>query len=296
MSGRRERRPPEVLTRRERPRGERPRYERPRGEHPRDERPRDERPRDERPQGEPAADGLEVTHGLRAGLAVIDARPKEVTRVGFSKASAREVEPKTRGLRAQCMLLADAELDRAAGVAQHEGLLVEAKPRRWATPEELADRLVRARGVGVALDHVKNPYNAGAILRTAAFLGAEALLAGTSAKEPGGLDAQAIRVAEGGAERVLLARTSQLADALALLRKRGVLVVGADGRAEHDVEDAPLSLPAVLVVGHEREGLHERVRAQCDLLVAVRGTGAVESLNVAVAAGILLARLGRLRG
>ena len=242
---------------------------------------------------------LEVTHGLRAGLALIAARPEEVTRVAFSKASAREVEPATRPLRARgvaCMLLSDAELDRAAGVAQHEGLLVEARARRWATPEELGELLVKRRGVAVALDHVKNPYNAGAILRTAAFLGADALLAGVAAKDTtGGLDAQAVRVAEGGAEHVLLARTPHLADALVALRERGVLVIGADGHATADASDAPLSWPLAIVMGHEREGLHPRVRAACDRLVAIRGSGKIESLNVAVAAGILVARATRER-
>jgi TrmH RNA methyltransferase len=221
-----------------------------------------------------------------------------VTRVAFSRASAREVEPRARSLRARgvpCTLLSDAELDRAAGVAQHEGLLVEARARRWATPEELGDALVRGRGLAVALDHVKNPYNAGAILRTAAFLGADALLVGVSKGSAGGLDAQAVRVAEGGAEHVMLARTPHLADALSALRARGVRVIGADGHATEYADDARFSRPLVVVMGHEREGLHPRVRAACDALVAIHGTGNVESLNVAVAAGILLSRATRTR-
>src|SRR5262249_3041729 len=141
----------------------------------------------------------EVTHGLRAGLAVLAARPRDVVRVAFSRASAREVEPATRQLRARgvpCGALSDAELDTLAKVAQHEGLYVEARPRRWRTPEDVAARLLETRGVAVALDRVRNPYNTGAILRSAAFFGVNALLIGAPAQHPG-LDAQAVRVAEG---------------------------------------------------------------------------------------------------
>jgi tRNA G18 (ribose-2'-O)-methylase SpoU len=98
-------------------------------------------------------------------------------------------------------------------------------------------------------------------------------------------------VAEGGAEHVLLARTTDLADTLARLRSRGARIVGADARAPTAVFGFPFPRPVVLVVGNEREGLGDRVRAQCDALVSIPGRGAVESLNVAVAAGVLLGQV-----
>jgi tRNA G18 (ribose-2'-O)-methylase SpoU len=70
-------------------------------------------------------------------------------------------------------------------------------------------------------------------------------------------------------------------------------VFGADGHADASAIGFPFARPAVLVLGHEREGLGERVRAQCEALVAIPGSGAVESLNVAVAAGVLIAELVR---
>lgn len=236
---------------------------------------------------------LETVHGLRAGLALIDARPQDILRIAFSRASAREVEPVTRVLRNKgvpCGLLPDDELDRLAKVQQHEGLYIETRPRTWHTPEALAEYLVKVQGVAIALDRVKNPYNVGAILRSAAFFGVEGMFLGVPALHAG-LDAQAVRVAEGGAEHVMLARTPRLADSLAELRKKGVLVVGADGQARTDAMEFRFSRPAVLVMGHEREGLHDRVRAQCDAVVAIRGSGKVDSLNVAVAAGVLIGKL-----
>lgn len=233
----------------------------------------------------------ETTHGLRAGLAVLARRPRDVLRVAFSRASARVVEPAARALEARgvpCRMLSDAELDRIAGVEQHEGLLVEARPRAWLAPEPWAAELASRRGVAIVLDRVRNPYNVGAIVRSAAFFGVDALLVGAPPDHPG-LDPQAVRVAEGGAEHLALARTAHVAEALAKLRERGVLVVGADGHAKDDLRDVALKRPLALVFGNERDGLHERVKARCDRLAGVRGSGRVESLNVAVAAGVLVA-------
>jgi TrmH RNA methyltransferase len=189
--------------------------------------------------------------------------------------------------RVPCSEISNNELDRFAESTHHEGLCVVARARPWVSSSQLADVLARNRGVGVALDRVRNPYNVGAILRSAAFFGLEAALLGAPAPHPG-IAPTAVRVAEGGAEHLSLSRTTDIAETLARLRARGVAVVGADGRATASASGFGFRRPALLVVGHEREGLGDRVRAQCDALVAVRGAGRIDSLNVAVAAGILM--------
>ena len=151
---------------------------------------------------------------------------------------------------------------------------------------------MRTGGAAIALDRVRNPYNIGAILRSAAFFGVDAALLGAPAPHPA-LAPDAVRVAEGGAENLVLTRTTDLADTLARLRARGVRVVGADGAAPTRAVGFAFARPSILVLGHEREGMSDRVRAQCDAIVSIPGTGAVESLNVAVAAGVLIAELMR---
>jgi TrmH RNA methyltransferase len=238
---------------------------------------------------------VEIVQGLRAGLAVIARRGADVVRVAFSHAVRAEVLDATRlpgARRARCDEVGEAELNRLAESTHHEGLCVIARPRRWLPAHDLGEALVRSQGVAVALDRVRNPYNVGAILRSAAFFGVDAVLLGAPAPHPG-LAPTAVRVAEGGAEHVLLARTTDLADTLARLRSRAARIVGADGRAPTDVFAFSCPRPVVLVVGNEREGLGDRVRAQCDQLVRVPGSGAVESLNVAVAAGVLLGQIVR---
>lgn len=247
------------------------------------------------PHAPPAEHENETVQGLRAGLAVFDERPQDVLRVAYTRAVRSEVSALIRWATSQavpCGEASDADLERVAQSSHHEGLCVLARPRRWLATNELADLLARTRGTCVALDRVRNPYNIGAILRSAAFFGVDAALLGAPAPHPG-LAPTAVRVAEGGVEHVALARTTDLADTLARLRARGAHVVGADGASTADVLTHRFARPAVLVLGNEREGLADRIRAQCDAVVAIRGSGAVESLNVAVAAGVLVSALCR---
>jgi TrmH RNA methyltransferase len=238
------------------------------------------------------ASALELTFGHRAALAVLSQRGREVVHVACVKELVPEVERvlgRTSPL-PRIEVFDEWSLEHRARSNQHEGLVVEARPRRWASTNELAERLLANRGAAIALDRVRNSYNIGAILRSAAFFGIDAALLGAPAPHPG-VDPNAIRVAEGGVENLMLCRTTDLADTLKRLRARGVRVYGADGQASADVLTTTFARPCIVIVGNEREGLNPRVRAECDTIVAIRGTGAVESLNVGVAAGVLCSRL-----
>ena len=236
----------------------------------------------------------ELVQGLRAGLAVFAKRRDDLLRVGYARELRHEVAGLARWAASHgvpCREMTGGELDRIAGVGAPRGAARRGPPAQVALDGELAELLLtRTRGTAVALDRVRNPYNVGAALRSAAFFGVDAALLGAPAPHPG-LAPTAVRVAEGGVEHVQLARTTDLADTLARLRSRGVRVVGADGRATTGAIGFAFGRPSVLVVGNEREGLGDRVRAQCDAVVAIRGSGAVESLNVAVATGVLVAEM-----
>lgn len=247
-----------------------------------------------RPPTEVRDDG-EVIYGLRAGLAVYARRPGDVLRVAFGAGVRGEIGDLGRFADARRIPIAEAseaELARIAGTPHHEGLCVLARPRRWTSAAQLGDALVRAKGAAIALDRVRNPYNVGAILRTAAFFGIDGALLGSIAPHPA-LAPDAVRVAEGGAEHLALSRTTDLADTLGRFRDRGIAVVAADGASTTPAIGFRFARPTVLVLGHEREGVSERVRAQCDAVIAIPGSGAIESLNVAVAAGLLIGELTR---
>ena len=221
---------------------------------------------------------------------MFEARRGDIERVAFSHAARGEAEALVKWASKQrlpCRETREDELARVARSQHHEGLCLVTKPRRFLAPGDLVELLSRRKGTAVALDRVRNPYNVGAILRTAAFFGVDAMILGAPAPHPA-LAPDAVRVAEGGADHVALARTTDLVATLAKLAERGVAIVGADSHAEIEAASFRFPRPVVLVVGHEREGLGARVRERCSALVRVRGEGTLDSLNVAVAAGVLI--------
>ncbi len=248
------------------------------------------------PSSTPSAEPSEIVFGLRACLAVLAKRPDAIREV-FVSADQRE---EARALVARAGMnareLPDRELERVAETAHHEGVVVRTTPRRWASGKELRamfENKMRSP-IGIALDRVRNPYNIGAILRTAAFFGIDVAILGAPAPHPA-LPPDAARVAEGGAEQLTLSRTTDLAETLAQLRKVGVRVYGAENDGAEDITRFTIARPCVLVVGHEREGISPRVKEQCDAMLAIRGTGAIQSLNVSIATSLMLHELVRAR-
>ncbi len=241
-------------------------------------------------------EGTEVLYGLRSGLAVFERRRQDIRRVGYDAGLRAELPELLRwaaGAGLPCREEDERELAARAGSGQHEGLVLDVAPRRWLPAKELAGLLAREPGLVLALDRVRNPQNIGALLRGAAFFGAKAVVLGAPAPHPG-LPPFAQRVAEGGAEHLELCRTTDLADTLGRLKSQGVFIIGADTHARGSLDGLEeKGTSSVLVLGHEREGLGPRIKAQCNTLVGIQGSGALESLNVAVAAGVLLAELWR---
>lgn len=240
-------------------------------------------------------DANEIVYGLRAGLAVFERHPEKIVRIAFHRETRRLIGALERWAgahRIPCAEATDDDLGRFSGAKNHEGLCLEVTPRSWMGTQELADMLVRTKGAAIALERIRNPYNIGAILRSAAFFGMDAALLGAPAPHPG-LPADAVRVAEGGAEQLEFARTTDLPDTLGRLRARGIKVVGAESEATVNAIGFAYGRPIVVVLGHEREGLSERAKAQCDTLVAIPGLSSVRSLNVSVAASVLLAEVVR---
>jgi len=234
-------------------------------------------------------------YGLRAGLSVFERRPEDILSIAHTREVRREVEQLLVWAAAQRVPfreVSDEDLGRLSQAKNHEGLCLQTRARAWLGWAELAEMLVRTRGACIALERVRNPYNIGAIVRSAAFFGLDAALLGAPAPHPG-LPPDAVRVAEGGAEHLAFARTTDLPDTLGRLRAKGIAVIGGESDATASVFDFSFTFPLVLVLGHEREGLSSRARAQCDALVTIPGGGAVGSLNVSIAASVLIAEVVR---
>lgn len=191
-----------------------------------------------------------------------------------------------------------AELEKIAGTVHHGGIVAVVAPPALRSPAtaEVASWAGRHEAV-LLLDRIGNAHNLGAIARTAAFFGVRRIVL---PEDPGAAlpgDA-AYRVAEGGLEALEVCRVADLAAFAAQLKAAGYEVVGAatrGGRPEA-MTAGPRRLVA-LALGNEEHGLSEAMAAACSRLVTLPGTGAVESLNVSVAAAVLLWELvGRRSG
>jgi 23S rRNA (guanosine2251-2'-O)-methyltransferase len=191
------------------------------------------------------------------------------------------------------------ELDRIAGGAPHQGVVLQVPPYEYAHPDELLapSRMSGSPTLLVALDGVTDPRNLGAVVRSAAAFGADGVL--VPQRRSAGMTAAAWKTSAGAAARVRVARATNLARALASYRKAGLFVVGLAGDGEDEVAGLALATePLVLVIGSEGRGLSRVVREQCDAVVRIPIATDVESLNASVAAGIALyavsqARAGR---
>ena len=188
------------------------------------------------------------------------------------------------------------DLDALTDSATHQGVAIEVPAYEYTTARDL---LERARALGrtpllVALDQVTDPHNLGAVLRSAGAFGADGVI--IPERRSVGVNATVWKVSAGAAARVRVARETNLVRSLEQLKKEGCFVVGLDGSGSTVVEDLTLAdSPLVLVTGAEGAGLSRLVRETCDVLASVPISRSVESLNAAVATGISLYEVDRLR-
>ena len=180
----------------------------------------------------------------------------------------------------------DAQLTQLAGTARHQGVV--ARVNALAPRYSLDDLLDAVQGppLVLVLDGVTDPHNLGACLRVADGAGAHAVIAPKD--HAVGLNATVAKVASGAAETVPYLMVTNLARSLNEMKEREIRIVGTSADAEQTIYDMDLSGPVGLVLGAEGSGLRQLTRKTCDALVRIPMAGAVESLNVSVAAGVCL--------
>ncbi len=187
-----------------------------------------------------------------------------------------------------------ARLDGMTGGGRHQGVVakVAAQPKHL-TVDDAVDGL-NEPALLLVLDGVTDPHNLGACLRVADAAGAHAVIAPKD--RACGLNATAIKVASGAADTVPYIVVTNLARTLRDLKERGIWTIGADGAADRAIYAIDQKGPTAWVLGAEGEGLRRLTRDTCDALARIPMHGAVESLNVSVAAGICLFEARRQRG
>lgn len=185
------------------------------------------------------------------------------------------------------------QLDRAASSEHHQGVVAFAASRAAVEIEDLlAD--AGASGLLVLLDGIEDPHNLGAIVRTALAAGATGIV--IPERRSAGLTDTVARVSAGALAHLPVARVKNLARALEQLKEAGFWVIGLDEHAEKNYTAVDYKGRIAIVMGSEGTGLHELVRKRCDFVVSIPTNGPVGSLNVSVAAGIVLFEVVRQRG
>lgn len=170
----------------------------------------------------------------------------------------------------------------------HQSVVAVGAPFAYITLEEaISGRRGAGPALYVILDHITDPHNAGAIIRTAECAFADAVI--MPERRAAGVNATVRKAAAGAAAHIPIARVANVADAIRKLKKAGVWVAGADiGPEAQDVHAADLAGDIAIVIGAEGTGLSQLVRRECDYLVRIPILGQVASLNASVAAGVLL--------
>ena len=173
-------------------------------------------------------------------------------------------------------------LQRLAGSSAHQGVVALGAEFKYADYDQVADR----GELVVVLDGVEDPHNLGAIVRTAYAAGATAIL--IPERRAAGLTETVAKAAAGALEHLPVARVTNINRTLENLKKRGYWIYGVDERGTEDYHQVKWNQPAAIVLGAEGKGLHQQVRESCDVLVRIPVVGQISSLNVSVAAGIVL--------
>lgn len=228
-----------------------------------------------------------------AVLAVLDARPRDVAEVRLPGGRAqgawdRVVAEANRHGRPVVPVEREQRPGREGGRSGAEAIVREREP----VPLERLFAGEHDRGLWLALDGVQDPHNAGAIFRAAAFFGVRGVV--LTADRSVGLTAVVYDVASGGMEAVPFAVETNLRRALQAAKDAGIWVIGSSEHAKKDVTAVQTDRPWLLVLGNEESGLRRLTLETCDEVCRITPRGsAVTSLNVGVAAGILMAALSR---
>jgi 23S rRNA (guanosine2251-2'-O)-methyltransferase len=204
----------------------------------------------------------------------------------------QEAEQRAQELGVPVELAGYDELTDRCRSTEHQGLMAMMPEYPYAT---LDDALIPGHHPPfvVVLEGIQDPQNFGAIIRSAEVFGADAIVVG----EVGQCDVtpHVARASSGAVNDVQIARVPDVVEGVRWLQARGLRVLGASGRADRRIADCSLLAATAIVIGNEGAGLSEAMHAACDQLVCIPQIGKTESLNAAVAAGILCYEVQRQR-
>lgn len=241
---------------------------------------------------------MNYIYGINAVAEALKARGRAFAWVGVAKERhdirMKRVVEECRKQGVAVRFVGRDELDRMAGNNAHQGVVAVTSAKQY---NDLEDVVAAKRGeysLIVVLDGIEDPHNLGAVLRTADAAGADGAV--IPERRAASVTALVAKASAGASEHLPIAKVTNIARTLEELKDQNIWTVGLDERGPKAYDAMDYNMDCAIVLGAEGRGLHDLVARKCDFLVSIPMLGKVPSLNVSVAAGVMLYEIVRQRG
>ena len=242
----------------------------------------------ERPQAEEVEGQLEgrnaITEALKSGRTI----DKVFVAAGDTDRGLQRLAATAKEAGAVVVPVDRRKLDAMSTTRSHQGIIALAAAHDYFTIDDLLEEAA-SRGetpLLIICDELSDPHNLGAIMRSAECAGAHGVI--IPKRRSVGLTATVAKASAGAMEYMKVARVTNINNAIAELKEKGIWIFGAAGEGSVPMYKADLTAPAAIVIGNEGDGLSQLVRKNCDMLVHIPMKGRISSLNASAAASILL--------
>ncbi len=185
------------------------------------------------------------------------------------------------------------QLTRLARTAGHQGVVAVTAEKKYADLDHLLAQKRGQYSFLAVLDGVEDPHNLGAIIRTAEGAGVDGLI--IPERRATGVTATVVKASAGASEYLPIAKVTNISRTLEELKDRNIWTIGLDERGQKAYDELDYKMDCAIVLGAEGHGLHEQIRKKCDFLVSIPMLGKIASLNVSVAAGVVMYEIARQR-
>ena len=240
---------------------------------------------------------MEVVYGIHSVSEALRSRAQRIDYVAIARerhdAKLQRIIDDCRASGISVRFLPRPQLDRTARTANHQGVVAVTAAKQYSDLEALIENKRGQYSLIVVLDGVQDPHNLGAVIRTAEAAGADGVV--IPERRAVGVTGTVAKASAGASEYLPIARVTNIARTLEELKAANIWIVGLDERAPQSYDQIDYKMNCALVLGAEGSGLHDLVRKKCDFLVSLPMLGRVPSLNVSVAAGIVLYEILRQR-
>lgn len=240
---------------------------------------------------------MNVIYGINSVSEALKARGRGFEWVGIAKERhdlrLQRVIEECRRNSIAVRFLPRPELDRIASTGAHQGVVAVTSSKQYTDLDDVIASKHGEYSLVVILDGVEDPHNLGAILRTSEAAGANGVV--IPERRAAGVTGTVAKASAGASAHLPIARVTNIARTLEELKAKNIWTVGLDERGKQTYDAVDYKMDCAVVLGAEGKGLHDLVAKKCDFLVSIPMLGKVPSLNVSVAAGVVLYEIVRQR-